>query len=304
MTTRTKVERQMLHAANAQWHNLQSQIAAEKSRRGEVAPSALKRTNEQLAAIQAHVNHLWEEGERLRRIAPQAESPCETCQGAGWVRNANAFPPATMPCPTCWQTTFAEQIRRRWLLSEKEIRDSRKPFVKRADAPQMENAFRTVKTYGRNVIARKADMFAITGPYGIGKTHLMLLLYRQVADANRGVIYRTANQIREVLQGFKRFSEAERALARSDLVHVPLLILDEAEKGMRESPYDSDKGEWFNSQMLDIINARRNTGLPTAFAGNNLFVLPGAILSRTQEKGCVFLDLRNVPDARPLLGGD
>jgi DNA replication protein DnaC len=303
MNERTEAERQMLRAATAQWHNLQPQIAAEKARRGELPPSVLERTNEQLAAIQAHINHLWEEGERLLRIAP-VEIPCETCRGAGLVRSGNTNPPTTINCPSCWHSRYAKKIQQRWQLSDKETRDSYKPFVKRVDAPRMEKVFRAVKTYGRNVIAGKADIFAITGPYGIGKTHLMLLLYRQVSDANRGVIFRTANQVREVLQGFNRFSESVRTLARSDMMHVPLLILDEAEKGLRESPADSDKGEWFNSQMLDIINARRNAGLATALAGNNLFILPGAILSRAQEKGTVFLDLRDVPDARPILGGE
>lgn len=302
MSTRTDADRAILETAMVQWRNLQPQIAAEKARRGEIASKSLRPIPEALATIQRDVSRLWEESERLQRIAA-AEPTCDTCKGARWVRNGNASPPRSMPCPTCWHSWYAEGIRRRWPLSPKEAKDSRKTFVKRTDAPEMEKVFRAVKAYGRNVIVGKADMFAITGPYGIGKTHLMLLLYRQIDSANRSVIYRTASQIRDILQGFKRFTEEERAIAKNDMLHVALLILDEAEKGLREPRDDDGKGEWFNSQMLDILNTRRNAGRATAIAGNDLFALPGAILSRTQEKGCVFLDIANVPDARPLLGG-
>jgi hypothetical protein len=79
-----------------------------------------------------------------------------------------------------------------------------------------------------------------------------------------------------------------------DLTRVPLLILDEAEKAT---------GEWFANQMLDVINIRRNNRLATALAGNDLYLLPAPVLSRAQAKGCDFLSLAGVPDARPVLEG-
>jgi hypothetical protein len=296
-------ERQVLQEATKQWRNLQAQIQFEKARTGQLDPKAPQRTSAQLAAVQLHVKRLWEEGGRLRQIAPDAELPCELCKGARWVRNGNSNPPAAIPCPTCFHPWYAEQIRRRWRLTEEEYKQGRKAFLKREDAPEMAAIFKTVKAFGRKVVAGKADTLAITGDVGIGKTHLMLLLHRHVDKANRAVIYRTASHIRTLLQSFDTISEERRTVAMNDMRRVPLLILDEAEKGLREPKDDSDKGAWFNGQILDLINARHNAGLATAIAGNNLFLLPRPILSRLQAKGCDFINAGQIADARPLLGG-
>lgn len=298
----TKEERAALEFATIQWRNAQVQVHEEKARAGQLE-SVPKKTAAQLAAVAAHAHKVWEEGGRLRRMAGEAEIGCEVCKGARWVRNGNASPPSAMPCPSCFHPWYAEQIRRRWRVSAEEEKQGRKPFEKRPDAPEMTAIFRTVKAFGRKVIAGKADMLAITGDVGIGKTHLMLALRYQVDKADRGVIYRTTSHIRERMQSFDTLTEEYRTRMVNDMHRAPLLILDEAEKGLREPKDDSDKGTWFNGQILDLINVRHNAGLATAIVGNDLFRLPRPILSRLQAKGCDFIHVANIPDARPLLGG-
>lgn len=293
----TEEERVALIFATRQWHNAQSQVAEEKYRQGERDVKEPKRTASQLAAVQAHVNELWELGGRQRR--PDApEVTCETCRGARYVSVRNAQPPRTAPCPDCWHEWFAARIRRQWPLSEREEELSRKRFLRRPDAPEMAQVVRTVSAFAARVIAGDADMLSLTGTVGIGKTHLMLLLHHKVSRHNRAVIYRTATTIQRHLQNFgydsesRREADRRRELAINDLTRVPLLILDEAEKAT---------GEWFQNQMLDIINIRRNNRLATALAGNDLYLLPAPVLSRAQAAGRDFVNLNGVPDARPVL---
>lgn len=164
--------------------------------------------------------------------------------------------------------------------------------------PQITEAYLKVKEFGDKVIDGSADMLGITGTVGIGKTHLMLMLHRKVDSANKGVIYRTATHIQRILQNFgyddesKREADYRRGVAINDLTKAPLLILDEAEKAT---------GEWFENQMLDIINIRRNHRLATAMVGNDLYKLPPPVVSRLRAQGCTFVDLSNVADARPVL---
>lgn len=295
----TPEEREQMQMLREVWQNAQQQVRTEKARNGTLDPETPQRTAAQLAALQAHVNQLWEKGGKLRRGDGDNEIACEVCKGARRVqRGGTVGLPVYIHCPACWQEWYASQVRRRWRLTDKELELTHKPFNRRPDAPQMANAYKTVKAFGERVIAGTADMLALTGTVGIGKTHLMLLLYRQVDAAERAVIYRTATSIQRILQNFgyddesRREAEHRRTIAMNDLTKAPLLILDEAEKAT---------GEWFENQMLDIINIRRNNRLATALAGNDLFKLPAPVVSRARAQGCDFLALGNVADARPLL---
>lgn len=295
----TPEERQHLEAMREVWQIAQKQVAEEKAKSGTTDPATPQRTAEHLQALQAHVNQLWEAGGKLRRGEGDSELACDVCKGARRVqRGGTSGLPAYIHCPACWQEWYASQTRRRWPLSAKEQELTRKPFNRRPDAPQMAHAYKTVKAFGERVIEGTADMLALTGTVGIGKTHLMLLLYHQVDSANRAVIYRTATSIQRILQNFgyddesRREAEHRRGVAMNDLTKVPLLILDEGEKAT---------GEWFENQMLDIINIRRNNRLATALAGNDLFKLPAPVISRARAQGCDFLTLAGVADARPLL---
>jgi DNA replication protein DnaC len=295
----TPQEKAAAEAARDALNHMQEQYQAERARAGERDVKPPRRTTAQLAAWQQHVTELWEAGGRQKR-GDVPEMACETCKGARWLAVRQSVPPRTVPCPACFYEWQAGQIRRRWPLSPKEIEMSEKPFRARRDAPQMANAYKTVRAFAERVIEGEADMLSITGPVGIGKSHLMLSLAGEVMAAGRGVIYRTATHIQRHLQNFghdpesRREADARRAIAMQDLTRVPLLILDEAEKAT---------GEWFANQMLDVINIRRNNRLATALAGNDLYLLPAPVLSRAQAKGCDFLSLAGVPDARPVLEG-
>lgn len=300
----TPEDRKELARATVLHRHLVAQHAAEKARReqDEKVPEPL---GAYLVARQAHCVEMWESGGRLRRAEAEPEPACETCKGARWLAVRHVLPVHTVPCPDCFYEWQAGRIHRRWPLSPKEQELAAKPFRERRDAPEMAEAFRVVKTFGATVIAGKADMLSLTGPVGIGKTHLMLLLAALVMAANKGVVYRTATRLQNILQDFgydadsKREAEERRQVALHDLTRVPLLIVDEAEKGW--SDRSDDKGQWFRAQMLDIINARRNQHLATALAGNDLFRLPAPVLSRAQAHGCNFVILAGVPDARPVL---
>jgi DNA replication protein DnaC len=293
----TPEERQAAETARAALHHLQEQYGAERARAGERDVKAPQRTAAQLQWWQEHVNRLWEEGGRQRRNEAD-EVACDTCKGARYVSVRDTVPPRTVPCPACWHEWYGAQIRRQWPLTDHERALSEKKFRRRQDAPQMGEVAHRVSAFADRVIDGSADMLAITGAVGIGKTHLMLALYRKVDAHNRAVIYRTATVIQRHLQNFgydpesRRMADQRREMALNALTRVPLLILDEAEKAT---------GEWFENQMLDIINIRRNNRLATALAGNDLYRLPAPVLSRAQAAGCEFIALNDVPDARPVL---
>lgn len=295
----TPEERAHLEHARKIHRNLQQQLAEERARAGERDITAPKRTAPQFAAVQRHAAELWELGGRQRR--PDApEIACETCKGARWLAVRNTIPPRSVPCPACFYAWQAAKIARNWAITPKETEIGAKPFRRRPDAPELAQVYHALNEYAQAVVAGEADMFSITGPVGIGKTHLMLRLHALVTAKERGVIYRTATHIQRLLQTFghdpesRHEADVRRERITNDLTRAPLLIVDEAEKAT---------GEWFSNQMLDIINIRRNNGLATALAGNDLYLLPAPVLSRAQANTCYFFALADIADARPVLEG-
>lgn len=298
----TEQERAELAQLSQVVKSAQAQQAADVAR-AEPLKKQPTRTASQFAAWQAHVANLWEIGGKQKRNESEAEQACETCKGARWLVRRDVHPAhgsASVRCPDCWHTWWAAQIARRWRLTDEEKAIAAKPFRARREAPEMANVYRTVKAFGDRVISGGADMLAITGPVGIGKTHLGLRLHAQVLKGERGAIFRTATSIQKILQNFghddesRREANHRRDIAMKDLTTTPLLILDEAERAT---------GEWYENQMLDIINIRRANRLATVLLGNNLYLLPAPILSRARSRGCDFIELANVPDARAMLGG-
>jgi hypothetical protein len=288
--------------------NRQEQHRIELERTGR-APRRVRTMSAALASELERIHRLHAEGDRPKS-PPVPEVSCRTCLGARHVmfRPVSGADPYLVRCPECWDKWYAEQIRRRWPLSDGERALGKKSFRRRPDAPEIASAYRAVVQFARDVDAGSADMLSITGSVGIGKTHLGMLLYSWIDAKNLSVIYRSASRLRDILQDFgydddasKREADRRRQTARTDLENARLLIIDEAEKGW--SDHGQIKGEYFRSVMLDILNERRNHRRATMLIGNNLSVLPAPILSRANASGNKFIALDRTPDARPTLEG-
>ncbi len=303
-------DRATLAALIPQWQQQRDRAIAEgriERERLSIATSEPQRTDAQVAALQAHLRELWEQGERQVAARKQATShPCPTCGDAGVVvRRDNPLRPRAIPCPDCAALRLRARIRRQWPLTDAELALGQKAFVARTDAPQMADVYAAVQVFGSDVLAGKADILSLSGNVGIGKTHLLLRLYAYVDAAGRAVIYRTATRIQSILQtfGYDDVSRADanrrRDIAIHDLTTVPLLLIDEADRARSNTGY-------YENLLLDILNSRRATRRATVFAGNDLAHdvrgLPAPVLSRARSHGNRFIDLSGVPDARPTLG--
>lgn len=303
-------DRATLAALLPLWRQQRERAIAEgriERERLSIATSEPQRTDAQVAALQAHLRELWEQGERQVEARKQATShPCPTCNDAGVVVcRDNPLRPRAIPCPDCANLRLRARIRRQWPLTEAELALGQKSFVARNDAPQMAGVYAAVQAFGNEVLAGTADILSLSGNVGIGKTHLLLRLYAYVDAAGRAVIYRTATRIQTILQtfGYDDVSRADanrrRDIAIHDLTTVPLLLIDEADRAR-------SNGGYYENLLLDILNHRRAARRATVFAGNDLAHdtrgLPAPVLSRARSHGNRFIDLSGVPDARPTLG--
>lgn len=104
--------------------------------------------------------------------------------------------------------------------------------------------------------------FAILGQSGIGKTHLLSAVARQLLDNNIGVKYYIADEITQVLQACKYDTE-NYMREFSKIANAEVLYIDDLFKTSITNYYKEENIKLDDfKDIFQIINYRNNKGLP------------------------------------------
>lgn len=136
---------------------------------------------------------------------------------------------------------------------------------------QMENNLRYCMDYAAQ-FSRKSSNLILTGPTGLGKTHLSLAIANQVLQKGFGVVYGSVNNLMEQLER-EHFGREESDGTSSSLTACDLLILDDLGTEFRTA--------FSVATVYDLINTRLLRSLPTIISTN---LKPSELLERYSER--------------------
>lgn len=151
------------------------------------------------------------------------------------------------------------------------------------------------------------------GGYGVGKTHFLAMIYRRAVEEGKAVYYTTGPEFTEQMLTFSGDeAEHERKALTRRMIAAEVLLIDEADRMPRK-----DGDGWVERGLFYVLDKRIElaeagaANFHTVLAGNALYDwpgrqgrLPGTIKSRGRAAGSYVVDLRGVPDARPIFSGD
>ncbi|MCB9506477.1 MAG: ATP-binding protein [Myxococcales bacterium] len=223
---------------------------------------------------------------RLESLAPRA-AVCTKCSGQRYVTRAGAAQAEALRCETCFSVCSTCDGRGYSFVSDwtgalvaspcdcLEL-DARIALYNGAQLPRryatagltagtedVNDSVRAarVECYKRTVGFTVGDRgVGLTGPVGVGKTHLMAGLIRALTLEN-GVpclFVEFTHLLAELREGFERGAGAADAIARA--VDVPVLVIDELGKGLST--------EWQMATLDELVSKRYNSQVTTCFTSN------------------------------------
>lgn len=253
---------------------------------------------------------------------PQALPPrplptpvCSLCLGAGRVRRdlfaisrGGELHLRSDPCPLCHAADQARRLQGTWPLPVALQQMARQPVSARADAPHLRRAIERARAFRETWPA--GVLFALSGGYGSGKTHLLAKLYAAAWAASISAIYTTAPELEKLFTSFEASrldtlppeESAPLMQRRRDLVEVDLLLLDEADRYSKRAMRDG----WVERQLFELLSRREIAARSTVLAGNSLgdpeHGLHPGIIDRAQASGYQWwVSLGDTTSARPLV---
>lgn len=175
-------------------------------------------------------------------------------------------------CPVCNDTGYGTDgamcACMKKLLAEEEIRQSgigalvdRQSFETyslQAASPTLKKTYEICKNYADTFLPEKAGDLLLSGPTGLGKTHLSTAIAKTVIEKGYCVVYESMLTVMEAFQ-HDRFHATEKPVAGKYL-DAELLILDDVGA---ELP-----GAFATAVLYQLINTRQNRRLPTVISTN------------------------------------
>lgn len=117
-----------------------------------------------------------------------------------------------------------------------------------------------LKTSPNDAVSKNSVV--ITGPYGTGKTALMVAVAKKLLDLNFGVVYiRLDDMFREVMKRYdSKQYETDAETALMEFKKAPLLIIDEADV--------EDRTPHKKAMFENVVDHRYKNGLPILMTTN------------------------------------
>jgi DNA replication protein DnaC len=204
------------------------------------------------------------------------QSLCDSCGGAGWVKEAVPYGHphfgVLFPC-TCTQQRRAthEAAERACLSNLGGLHDKTfaafNPFV-----PGLRAVIPTIRTY-----ARQPDgWLTLLGPYGVGKSHLAAAIAHEALGRGETVLFAVVPDLLDHLRATFGPQSTVAYDERFELVRgVPLLILDDL--GTESAT------PWAREKLYQLVNHRYSYRLATVVTSN---LKPEAIEPRIYSRLC------------------
>ena len=201
-----------------------------------------------------------------RRAAPDThaegwtddEGRCKRCNGTGWIIK-NGPEAHAMRC-ICWgrgtTTTLLEQAR-----IPSRFKGCRLDNLKTYDNHDLKNAIARATGFAE-AFPESREGLLISGPTGIGKTHIAVGVLKHVIVKRhtRGLYYDTRDLLRSIRRTYDPAAGPQEVDVVDPVIKTELLILDDLGAERATS--------WVHDMMTTIINTRYNEQRPIIATSN------------------------------------
>lgn len=178
---------------------------------------------------------------------------CEKCGGSGVIQDDDG---SVQECPLC-RVSYLRQIsglmEHEWSVN-----------LKGLDPVWGEDTAR-LRNYAKQVIGRELTWLAILGPSGNGKTHALMAIVNAFTEQGIPARYYTfADLLAYVRQGFGEDARIHAEARIDQLIEVPVLALDEADK--------FNETGWAQEMVFRLIDRRWRLARAKPGAGRRITV--------------------------------
>lgn len=184
---------------------------------------------------------------------------CPDCSGTGW-RPVDRDGVRRVERCACWQQTHASRLLAEARIDPRYSRCTLDGFVL-YENEFLRNAVAKAKRFVERFPAVDKGLI-LTGPPGIGKTHIAVAVLRQlvVEKQVRGLFYDVPNLLRIIRSTYNPVVRTAEMDVLRPVMESELLVLDDLG---REKP-----SEWVEETLNLIVNTRYNQRLATIFTTN------------------------------------
>lgn len=184
---------------------------------------------------------------------------CPQCEGTGW-RPIDENGVRRVERCGCWQSSRTADLLANARIDQRYARCTLQSFVA-YDNEHLQIALAKARRFAREFPAVERGLI-LTGPPGIGKTHIAVAILRQVITekAVRGLFYDVPNLLRLIRSTYNPVVRTAEMDVLRPVMESELLVLDDL-GGEKPS-------EWVEETINLIVNTRYNQRLPTIFTTN------------------------------------
>lgn len=184
---------------------------------------------------------------------------CARCEGTGWRRVEVDGVPRVERCE-CWQDALTTKLLAEARIPPRYLRCDLDNFIVYPNE-KLQNAVRRARRFAEDFPAVSKGLL-LTGPPGIGKTHIAVAVLRQLVAGKRarGLFYDVRDLLRMIRSTYNPVVRTAEMDILKPVMEAEALVLDDlgAEK----------PSEWVEETMNLIVNTRYNERRPTIFTTN------------------------------------
>lgn len=184
---------------------------------------------------------------------------CEACKDEGYIFRTQGIYEVAIKC----KCKLLEEAKRKMSNSGLgDLLETKKFKNYEANSEYQKEIKEKAIEYTKEFIAGNRNSFAILGQSGIGKTHIMTAVSRQLIDRNIDVKYCIADEIIQKLQACK-YDEENYNREFGKIANAGVLFIDDLFKSSIENYYNRESINMNDlREIFKVINYRYNKKLP------------------------------------------